>query len=140
MTSAQKARISIDTAIRLLREKPQESTLVERYFLIDEAWAAHADEPQPLQQGKGLYDVLVRDSLPVEGHDLLLGRFDDHVPTADEQARLEEIWQNRPPHLNPITRHNGGHLTLDTRMMLQTGVPEMLRATEARLEKARGQQ
>ena len=137
MTDIQKAKLSIESAIRLLREKPQESTLVERYFLIDEAWAAHRDEPQPLQQGKGLYYVLDRASLPIAPHDLLLGRFDDHVPTDEEQARLEEIWQNRPPHLNPITRHNGGHLTLDTRMVLTAGVPNMLRATEKRLEKAK---
>ncbi len=137
LTAVQKAAISMDTAIRLLREKPQESTLVERYFLLDEAYLAYETLPQPLQQGKGLYDVLDRASLPIAPHDLLLGRFDDHVPTPDEQSRLEEIWQNRPPHVNPITRHNGGHLTLDTRMVLLAGLPAMLHAAETRLEKAK---
>ena len=75
LTPKQKAAISIESAIRLLREKPQESTLVERYFLIDEAWEAYGDQPQPVQQGKGLYYVLDRASLPIEPHDLLLGRF-----------------------------------------------------------------
>ena len=139
LTPKQKAKISIDTAVRLLREKPQESTLVERYFLIDEAYLAYPGEPQPIQQGKGLYYVLDRASLPIEPHDLLLGRFDDHVPTEAEQTRLEEIWQNRPPHVNPITRHNGGHLTLDNRMVLLSGLPAMLRAAEERLQKAKAE-
>ena len=139
MTPAQKARISIDNIIPLLREKPQESTLVERYFLIDEAWEAYRDCPQPIQQGKGLYYVLDHASLPIAPHDLLLGRFDDHVPTPKEQARLDDIWQNRPLHLNPVTRHNGGHLTLDTRMVLQAGLPGMLRAAEERLARAQAE-
>ena len=137
MTKPQKAKISVDTAIRLLREKPQESTLVERYFLIDEAWKATESLPQPLQQGKGLYYVLSRASLPIEAHDLLLGRFDDHVPTKEEQARLEEIWQSRPLHLNPVTRRNGGHLTLDNRTVLLKGVPAMCQAAEERLARAK---
>ena len=139
LTPKQKAKISIETAVRLLREKPQESTLVERYFLIDQAYLAYPNEPQPIQQGKGLYYVLDRASLPIEQHDLLLGRFDDHVPTEAEQTRLEEIWQNRPPHVNPITRHNGGHLTLDNRMVLLSGLPAMLRAAEERLQKAKAE-
>ncbi len=139
MTYAQKAKISIDTAVRLLREKPQESSLVERYFLIDEAWRTYESLPQPLQMGKGLYDVLSRASLPIEPHDLLLGRFDDHVPTPEEQAHLEEIWKNCPPQQNPITRHNGGHLTLDMETPIRLGLGGLLRAAEQRLDKAKGE-
>ena len=59
------AKWLVDTAIRLLREKPVNSTLTERLFLLDDAWKTVADLPQPLQQGKGLYEVLSKASLPV---------------------------------------------------------------------------
>ena len=76
LTNQQKAALSLKEAIRLLREKPQESALVERYFLLDDAWGQVRDLPQPLQQGEGLAYVLARASLPIEPHDLLLGRFE----------------------------------------------------------------
>ena len=58
MTIFEKANISTEEAIKLLREKPFESTLVERYFLLYEAWDKVKDLPQPLQLGKGLFYVL----------------------------------------------------------------------------------
>ena len=47
----------IDAAIRLLREKPVNSTLTERLFLLDEAWKDVQNLPQPLQQGIGLFNI-----------------------------------------------------------------------------------
>jgi len=65
MTNTEKARRSLDEAIKLLREKPVNSTLVERYFLLYEAWDKYAELPQPIIQGKGLFYVLEHASLPV---------------------------------------------------------------------------
>ena len=70
----------VDTAIRLLREKPVDSTLTERIILLNDAWKDVEGLPQPLQQGIGLYKVLSKASLPVDPHDFLLGRYIDKVP------------------------------------------------------------
>lgn len=136
MKNTEKARLSIEEAIRLLREKSHESTLVERYFLLYEAWDALADEVQALQVGKGLYYMLSRASLPIKEYDLFLGRFDDHVPTSEEQEKLSELWK-RDPHTCPVVEVNGGHITLDWPSLLECGLPEYLRRAEARLSLAR---
>ena len=46
MTHIQKARLSLDEVAKLIREKPINSTLVERYFLLYEAWDKYEDLPQ----------------------------------------------------------------------------------------------
>ena len=51
-------RALIDEAIRLISEKDEKSTLIERHFLIDEAWNDFESEPQPILMGKGLCQVL----------------------------------------------------------------------------------
>ena len=136
MDNRQKAQKSIDEAIALLREKPIESTLVERYFLLYEAWDLVIGLPQPLQQGKGLYHVLSRASLPIKDFDLLLGRYDDHVPSAEEQKKLDELFK-RKPNDNPIVSKNGGHRTLQLKRMLDIGVGGYLAQVEARIERAK---
>lgn len=136
MKNTEKAKLSVEEAIRLLREKPYNSTLVERYFLLYEAWDALANEPQALQVGKGLYYTLSRASLPVKEYDLLLGRYDDHVPTPAEQERLDELWK-RDPHTCPVVEVNGGHITLDWVSLLECGLPEYLSRAESRLSLAK---
>lgn len=134
LTNPQKAAISLTQTARLLREKPQESALVERYFLLDDAWARVKDLPQPLAQGKGLAYVLSRASLPIEPYDLLLGRFEEHIPTKEEQERLVGIWQKRTE--NPITRLNNGHVTLDFEHLVEVGIVGYIRETSDRLDRA----
>lgn len=135
MTNPEKAARSIEQAIALLRQKDTRSTLVERYFLLYEAWDRVADLPQPLAMGEGLYEVLSRCSLPTQEHDLLLGRFDDHVPTPEEQARLDELWK-RDPNQNPIVLYNGGHRVIDSENLVQKGLFGLREETERRLQRA----
>lgn len=137
MTYTEKAKRSIETAVRMLREKPVNSTLVERHFLLYEAWDKYADLPHPLMMGKGLTYVLERASLPVEEYDLLLGRFDDHVPTSDEEVRLQRLWDERAPETNPLVVQNSGHLTLDFEPLIKHGIVGYIERCEARLKKAK---
>ena len=130
MTVLEKAKKSVDEAAKLLREKPFESTLAERYFLLNEALDTVKDLPQPLQMGKGLCYILERASLPIAEHDLLLGRFDDHVPTEEEQARLEKIWSAET---NPIVKFNWGHTTLDTETLVSVGISGYIARAEKRI-------
>ena len=136
MNNLQKAKKSIDEATSLLRNKPIESTLVERYFLLYEAWDKVIDLAQPLQLGKGLYYVLSKASLPIKKHDMLLGRYDDHVPNEKEQARLSELWK-RAPDQNPIVRSNDGHRTLEFKALLDNGIPGYLSLVENQIDIAK---
>ncbi len=135
MTNTEKARRSLDEATKLIREKPINSTLVERYFLLYEAWDEYAELHQPIIQGKGLFYVLEHASLPVKEYDLLLGRFDDHVPSVEEEARLQALWK-KDPNENPIVTHNPGHITLLFDDVLKDGLPGTIEKCEARVKKA----
>ncbi len=132
MNHMEKAARSIQEAIQSLREKSPESVMVERYFLLYEAWDMLCDQPQPIQFGKGLHYILSRASLPICGHDLLLGRYDDHVPDKAQAARLNELWL-RHPDTCPIVQNNGGHLTLDWESLIKDGIPAYLEKTERRI-------
>lgn len=136
MDNRQKAQKSIDEAIALLREKPLKSTLVERYFLLYEAWDQVMNLPQPIQMGKGLYYVLSKASLPIKEYDLLLGRYDDHVPTEEEKKRLDELWKKNPND-NPIVTKNGGHRTLECKTLLDSGISGYLSQVENRIAQAK---
>ncbi|MBP5638205.1 MAG: hypothetical protein J6X55_01910 [Victivallales bacterium] len=127
----------IDAAIRLLREKPVNSTLTERLFLLDEAWKDVQNLPQPLQQGIGLFNILSKASLPVDPHDFLLGRYIDKVPDAQEEARLQEIWKDNHYRRNPISYRNYGHVTLDFPGACRMGLPGYVQKVESRIQQAR---
>ena len=138
MTNAEKANYSVKEAVRLLREKSMESTLVERYFLLEDALEEIQGLPQTLQQGKGLSYVLNRASLPIEPYDLLLGRFDDHVPTQEEQDRLDRMFTTGPrPDDNPIVRFNGGHVTIDSETLIRIGVTGYINKASQRMEEVK---
>lgn len=139
MTIKEKAKLSVEMGIRLLREKPYESTLVERYFLLYEAWDTVKGLPQALQMGKGLYYVLERASVPVEEYDLLLGRYDDHVPTDEEQKRLDKLWETNP-NTNPIVIYNGGHIILDFETLVREGIVGYISKVKERIAEAQRNQ
>ena len=91
MTYMQMAQQQIEQAKVLLREKPINSTLVERWFLLKEAYDLYAQQKQPIALARSMEYILERASLPVSDCDILLGRYDDHVPTEEEETRLQEI-------------------------------------------------
>ena len=135
MDNCEKAQKSIAEAATLIREKSPDSTLVERYFLLYEAWDMVEDLPQALQMGKGLYYVLSKASLPIKDYDLLLGRYDDHVPTDEEQEKLENLWERNPDY-NPIVFPNGGHRTLDWETLLNKGITGYISDVKCHINKA----
>lgn len=137
MTFQEKAHAMMEETIDMLRNKPVNSTLTERWFLLDEAWDQIRDIPQPLQFGKGLAYVLERASLPVEPHDLLLGRFIDKVPTDEEEERFQTIWRERQPIENPIIKFNGSHITLDWDHLIGHGIPGYVQRVEKKMEEER---
>lgn len=137
MNDREKADRQLKTAMELLWNKPVKSTLVERWFLLDNACKKYENEPQPIAMGKGLKEILNAASLPIDASDLLLGRYVDRVPTEEEEKKLADIWQRRVYIKNPITHPNQGHLTLDWETLVKEGLPEYLHKAEHRLTLAK---
>ena len=54
MTPQEKVQASHREIVDLLRNKPVNSTLTERWFLLDEAWKQVEGLPQPVQFARGL--------------------------------------------------------------------------------------
>ena len=138
MELLQKAQKSLEEASFLLRHKDPQSTMVERYFLLYEAWDMVEGLPQALQMGKGLYHMLSNASVPVKEYDLLLGRYDDHVPSEEEQKKLDLLWKRDPLRCH-ITHNNGGHRVLAWDCLLERGIYGYLTQTEARLQQAQAE-
>lgn len=136
---AEKAAKNVETALRLLREKPVNSTTLERWFLMDDARGMMEGLPQPLAQGKGLRYVLERVSLPIDENDLFLGRYIDAVPTEEEEERFRQIYRDTRPWENPIVSRNGGHITLDFATLVKIGIVGYLEKAQKRLEAARAE-
>ena len=128
MTDAQKAQLSIDEALDLMRNKPVNSTLVERWQLISQVLDRYAALPQPLFLGHGLNYIVENASLPIKEHDLLLGRFDDHVPSDKEEEFLRQMEErNTREHFTV----DGGHLTLNWETIFARGLTGLKADAEA---------
>lgn len=119
MTDAQKAQLSIDEALELMRNKPVNSTLVERWQLISQVLDRYANLPQPLFLGHGLNYIVEHASLPTKEHDLLLGRFDDHVPSDEEEEFLRQMEERNAREQFTV---DGGHLTLNWETIFARGL------------------
>lgn len=118
MTLTEKAARMNAEILEMLRSKPVESTLVERWRLIDEASKRYADLPQPLRLGYGLTYILSNCSLPIKEYDILLGRFDDHVPMPEEDAFVRDF-HNRGGQKICV---DGGHIALDWAKIIAVGL------------------
>ncbi len=118
MTLTEKAALMRAEILEMLRSKPVESTLVERWKLIDEASKRYADLPQPLRLGHGLTYILNNCSLPVKEYDILLGRFDDHVPTPEEEEFVRDFHRRDGQKICV----EGGHITLDWAKIIAVGL------------------
>ncbi|MHB1368023.1 MAG: pyruvate formate lyase family protein [Eubacteriales bacterium] len=131
MTYSEKAALMTDEILEMLRNKPVNSTLVERWKLIDEAADLYGTLPQPLKLGFGLQYVIEHASLPLKEYDILLGRFDDHVPTDKEENFIHEFHKkNRPQFMV-----EGGHITLDWEKIIAAGISGYIKQAEDELER-----
>ena len=83
-------RTGVQEAIESLRHKPVKSTTLERLRLCVEAHAQVAHLPQPLQLGQTLQILLARSQLPLQPHDLILGRMPEEVPDEAGEAFFQE--------------------------------------------------
>jgi len=121
-------------ALAALRHKSPKSTTLERLRVVRSVWEECRDLPQPRQLGRVLRGLLERIEVPVEPHDLLLGRIREEIPDeAGEawfRATLKEMGA-RPPCMT-----DNGHETLDWERLLRLGLNGLQAAAEARLANA----
>ena len=90
-TYAEKSKLLIDETIDALRNKPIQSTYLEKLQLeaaVDRIYT-NSGLPQPLVMGYGMNYMLENCSCPVEPHDILVGRFVECIPTEEEEAWLQ---------------------------------------------------
>jgi len=106
-----------------LRSKEVRSTTYRRLCITREADQLVQGHPQPLQLSEGLYDLLDRIPVPVEPHDLLVGRIPERVPNESEERFFWEtvrLWEGRaiPPWMR-----DGGHECFAWDRLLRLGLP-----------------
>lgn len=131
MAYSKKAALMTNEILDKLRNKPVNSAPVERWRLIDEAADLYNNMPQPLKLGYGLLYLIERASLPLEKYDILLGRFDDHVPTEDEERFLNEFHKKERAPL----MIESGHITLDWEKIIAVGIPGYINQAEEELRR-----
>jgi len=141
-TYAEKSSILLAECIDALRNKPRTSTYLEKLVLADKASSLYRDLPQPLKLGKATQYLLENCSLPVQPHDILVGRFTECIPTEEEEVLLEQIrprWEVQPGCEYPHFMNDGGHTTFDWEVILRDGLTGLKASAEASLARHREQ-
>ena len=139
MTNKEKIKLQMSETLEYSRNKPIDSTLTERWFLLDEATKACEGLSQPLIFGKGMAYILERASTPIEDYDILVGRFIEKVPSAEEEESLQKIWGGGSSKKHPIVGLNRGHRVFDWETLVKIGLAGYIERTEnkiAELERA----
>ena len=129
--------IRVEEALWANRDKPVRSTTFERLRLTRQLDERLRGRPQPEQLSEGVCELLDRVTLPVEPHDLLLGRVPEKVPNADEERFFQEtvsLWKGSglPPWLPDV-----GHECFDWPRIIQLGLPGLQAFAEAELTRRR---
>ncbi len=135
MTYNQKASL-VREEVFSLKNKPVRSTLAERWYLLDKATRLYEGQPQPTAQSKGIEYILENASVPIREHDILLGRFEEHVPTKEEDAVLKQIYSVCKSKENPINGLNRGHICFDVETLVNIGIMGYMEKAEQKLASA----
>ena len=126
---------NIEEALHLLRFKPANSTTLERVRLTAQADRLVEALPQPLQMGRGLQHILDNISIPVEPHDLLIGRISEEVPSLEG----EKFFQDTVAHMGarPPWMDDWGHEGFRWDILLQKGFVGLEAQAQALLDNHR---
>ena len=133
MTNKERIELQISKTLDYSRNKPIDSTLTERWFLLDEATKACEGLSQPLIFGKGMSYILERASTPIEDYDILVGRFIEKVPSAEEEEALQNIWVDGSSKKHPIIGLNRGHRVFDWETLVKIGLVGYIERTENKI-------
>lgn len=134
MTNKEKNSLQISNTIEYTKTKPINSTLTERWFLLNDATKEYEGLSQPLMFGKGMAYILERAATPIEEYDILVGRFTDRVPTDEEEEALQNIWVDGSSKKHPIVGLNRGHRVFDWETLVKIGLVGYIKRTEDKIK------
>lgn len=129
----------LDETIDLLRNKPVNSTYMERLFLVDRAEDMFSHLPQPLYVGNATGYVLENASCPLKPYDIILGRFPEHVPEGDEERLFLEIKQRRENQRGTFFT-DIGHCCFDWEFLLKNGLGGYIEKAENKLKELKNEE
>ena len=105
-------RAKVNEAVCALTQKDRLATTLERVRLFDEAHTQVCEmDSQPLAYGIALKYVLSRVSLPIDAHDLLLGRIAEEVPDAQGEAYFQQACARFGGRSVPPWIYDSGHIS-----------------------------
>lgn len=128
---------SIDEARDALTNKPLQATAIERIRICDdmESWDC-PESPQPLRLARLLTALLSRVSVPIEPHDLLVGRSVERELTEAEEKLYQSFAAGNAKRLRQILL-DGGHVAYDWELLVKVGLQGLKARAQAGLEQAR---
>ena len=132
-TLEQKSKLLIEETVEAGRNKPINSTQIERIKLIYNYGEKIQNLCQPLRLAYMCYHITENVSCPVEEYDILLGRVVDRVLTEEEEAWFSTSWEKYAS-VNPL--RDWGHITFDWNTIIELGINGYIQKAEARLKKA----
>lgn len=133
LTYAEKSERLLEETLDSLRNKPVNSTYLERLILADRASALYREMPQPLRMGYCMNYILENASCPVEPQDILMGRYPECIPTEEEEKQFAEIvarMQN-----GQLFMIDWGHTTFDWEEILRLGISGYIQKSEEELQR-----
>jgi len=132
-TKKDKSSLLLRETVESLRNKPVKSTFMERLILSDRATDLYGGLSQPIKLGFCHQYVLENVSCPVKPYDILLGRFEEHVPTEEEEEIINEIHAKHDEiHMYMVDM---GHCTFDWETIVKLGLPGLIEDAERRIQK-----
>ena len=134
---SEKSTLLIKETLESLRNKPVNSTFLERTRLTAEAVELFEFEEQNLRLGHALSYVLERASCPVEKHDILLGRFPESVPTEVEEEEFLRCCKTLKE--KGFYTPDNGHTPLDWEELMRVGLGGYSAKCDKELQRRRGE-
>ncbi len=112
-------KIIVDEAVSSLTQKPLKSTTFERVCLLHKANELYGDLNWQQRYSKSIYYLLQNCSTPVKDYDLILGRVEDKVLSAEEERVFLSLSANSG---RPSGFRDGGHKSFYWKDLVEKGL------------------
>ncbi len=126
--------LNINEAKLALTEKPMRATSVERVMILNEIITLYPELPQPKRFARLLSLLLSRVSVPLEPHDLIVGRCVDRLLTPEEETVYDAFVREKGKLLRETLLHSG-HCSYDWDSVVRLGLPGLRERASVSLAK-----
>ncbi|NLG14364.1 MAG: hypothetical protein GX561_09200 [Lentisphaerae bacterium] len=127
---------NVDEARDALINKPLKATAIERIRVCDdmESWDC-AELPQPLRLARLLTAMLSRVSIPIEPHDLLVGRSVERELNEEEEALYRSFAAGNAKEMRHVLL-DSGHVAYDWELLVKVGLQGLKSLAQEGLKQA----